>query len=147
MQSGSPRETPPAWASVWAYAPRRGVPLGGDSGGAGPVDHGGQGRQAVQPRHLKQEVVVGGNRGKAALSRSIDCACQARASDCPSSPNSGSGKGAASSIQAILSPQQPPGNEPLPALLATDRLASGEAEGAEDRAEAAHDREAAVFER
>ena len=40
--------------------------------GAGSVDHGGQGRRAVQPRRLKQEVVVGGHRGEAALPRGVD---------------------------------------------------------------------------
>ena len=44
--------------------------------GAGSVNHCGQGRRAVQPRRLKQKVIVGGNRGKGALPRGVDGACE-----------------------------------------------------------------------
>jgi hypothetical protein len=46
--------------------------------GARSFDHGRQGRRAVEPRRLKQEVVIGGNRRKAAFARGVD-----RASNSP----------------------------------------------------------------
>ena len=59
--------------------------------GAGSFDHGRQRRRAVEPRRLKQEVVIGGNRREATC-RAASTAPARRASDCPSLPNSISGK-------------------------------------------------------
>ena len=46
--------------------------------GARSFDHGCQGRRAVEPRRLKQEVVISGNRRKATLARGVDCASNTR---------------------------------------------------------------------
>ena len=43
---------------------------------AGSLDHGGQGGRAVQPRPLKQKVIVGGDRGKGAFPRGVDSASE-----------------------------------------------------------------------
>ena len=43
---------------------------------AGSLDHRGQRRQAVEPGRLKQEVVVGGDGGEAAVTRGVDRACE-----------------------------------------------------------------------
>ena len=45
---------------------------------AGSFDDGSQSRRAVKPRRLKHEVVVGGSRSEAALTRGVDCGAQTR---------------------------------------------------------------------
>ena len=51
--------------------------------GAGSFDHRGQRRQAVEPRCLKQEVVIGGDRCEAAVPRGVDRARQTTRATAP----------------------------------------------------------------